>query len=520
MTFNPTDKKAARHFLEQLDICNNDTEIMGRDGRFYHKKKFNSALHELFVIKLKDHQKAHQIWQSYARHVLPQVNHSPKLQEIVEKWLEEHMYMLLCDSNKHLEVLNTNEALRPLLPYFKLFFGEIACKEHTHISEKAIHKIAIITTSGAGGELMVAKAIEKYLAGRFELMTIDTDMLSKGPVDFLYQFSCGFSSTDIYGDVFQKENNSDLADNLWWKCELLRKFLVDDSNRMLKEKVQRFKPNLILSTRYFSPSEVALAYDLNVPLRYIHCDYKFCPDLLPIADKVNTCLVKFWVPTKECIPRSLNDGRVEVLGYPIRLGIIKESDSQKVELIRQKLNLKPNEQVIMLMMGRQGMGKVLLPLIQKIHAADGALGCLHVAVICGNNMEMKAEIENYLTTVKHTRKQISFHVYGFMDESMLSNYYNVANVFVGKAGGATTGELVHMKVHALICKSYELEVPNLKYLVDIGLGLELILHYFIDQLKTLLERSKEGIELSTSHWQRNLDRLLISAQRDVAIVRC
>ena len=425
----------------------------------------------------------------------------------------DHLFLLTCRPEEHLVELRSLEEFSTVIDSLSQFLKAISCTEHDHklAHEKNFkpRKVVIITTSGAGGELMVAKAMEKHLRQlSYEVSLLDTHLLFKTERDIVYQFSGGMYSEDIYGNIFQKENNADLADTLWWKCDLLRRFILDDSARLLKDEVRKRAPDCILSTRYFYPGDVSLAYDLNIPLRFVHCDYRFSPELMPLAQLVNSQLVKFWIPTEECIPDNLKlNDRIQILGYPIRSGIKKMTNPHDLSFLRDKLGIKPHEKVLLMMMGRQGMGKVLLPLIQKLNSSDQSSAPLHVVIICGNNSSMKEEISNYLKSATKN-EQVTFLIHGLIDEALISDYYNLGDALIGKAGGATTAEMIHMKIFGLMCKSYELEVPNLQHLVNIGLGMELNVDSFVEQIKVVLKLNKKAIYLKAVDWQTNLGQLV------------
>lgn len=163
-----------------------------------------------------------------------------------------------------------------------------------------------------------------------------------------------------------------------------------------------------------------------------------------------------------------------------------------------------------MMMGRQGMGKVLLPLIQKIYSSGEILGPLHVVVGCGSNTDMKEEICEYLEKSSKS-EQISFNIRAYIDEKVLKKYYNVTDVFLGKAGGATTAELIFMKILCLISLSYELEIPNLNQLIALGLGCELNPDLVVDQLRELLQKDKSNIQIQQINWQERIKPLIESA---------
>lgn len=494
-------------FLQEVDVTAKYHDfVTGHDECQYDKLPFQSSFHEKISTTLLDTEKTKRIWEAYTHYVLPSIKNE-KVTEVFENWLEKHLFLLGCQQEDLLSKVRTIAELSPFLTQFQNFFSAVSCKEHSHHPTSHPPHVVIVTTSGAGGELMVATAMHEYLQSISMPSTVlDVREVIKGNNDILYRFTGEVEVQDIWGEIMQKRNDPELAGEIYWKTNQLRQFIPDNSADLLKKAIRQLNPDLIITTQYYSPKDAALAYDLNVPVRFVHCDYHFAPELEPIARVVDTKLVKFWVPTVECVPTELQN-RVEVLGYPIRMGIQKVDTKKTLDYLKKKMGILPDQKVVMMMMGRKGMSGMLLPLIKQINNAGSSLDSLHVAIICGKNSEMKREISEYIKHNK-TPSGTSFHVYGYLGEKQMSDYYNVAHVFLGKAGGCTTSELIHMKVYGLMCKSYELEVPNLAHLVKIGLGEQLDPNRFVEQLQKFLRYDKNAISLTPVNWQQKIDGIL------------
>lgn len=494
-------------FLEQTSYSAKwDDSITGRIGSRFEKIPFESPLHEHIAITLRDTEKTQRIWKAYQTFIDSTL--ANPVEKAFQNWLKEHLFLLGCRSKDHIAVLQQNSQFLPYLERLQNFFQAVACQEHYHSkSNKHPKKIVIITTSGGGGELMVAKALKQHLETfSCSIDLVDTRQIMDENKDILYQFTNGLREGDIWSEILQKRNNPKLADEFWWKTDQLRRFIPDQSSYLLKQHIRSLQPDLILTTRYFSPGDIALSYDLNIPVRFVHCDYRFAPELLPFIEKIDPHLVHFWVPSPECIPPSVTwEGRVKVLGYPLRLGI------QKFEHInRLSHGIQPEQKVVMMMMGRHGMEGTLLPLIQKLSIEGSSLGPLYIIVICGRNTHMQEQISSYIKKTQFPHN-ICLQVLGSLDEDKMSIYYNMTDVFVGKAGGCVTAEIIQMGIKALIPESYELEIANRDHLVSLGLGKKLNPEHFIEQLQKLLKASTV-LDLKIVDWKVRLQEELIPLQ--------
>lgn len=102
---------------------------------------------------------------------------------------------------------------------------------------------------------------------------------------------------------------------------------------------------------------------------------------------------------------------------------------------------------------------------------------------------------------------INFRSFGWVEGSEISDFYNIAHLYIGKAGGVTTAELIHMGLPALAFAAYEPEENNLQHLIDFTLAERLDLPNLIDQILVALTRPKPQLP-PPLNWKARLDTLV------------
>jgi len=94
----------------------------------------------------------------------------------------------------------------------------------------------------------------------------------------------------------------------------------------------------------------------------------------------------------------------------------------------------------------------------------------------------------------------------------LGELYNIASAMIGKAGGVTTAEVIHMNVPSLVFPSWDLEKTNVRHLVKMGLGIELKdFNHVAEPLHVLLQQKQ--VKIDSVNWQEQLPILFTSYQK-------
>lgn len=466
-------------------------------GLEYQRLNYESQLHELLRTKLCDISWADAVWEQYKTHLLPLLKGSP-LQKELQEWLELNCFNLGC---ARLPFISEKRTQLPahLHAAWDQFIAHISCLEHSHEGPPKTHKVLMVSHSM--GEKRVHDAMLDHLRKQGNPVVDENPDVVMEKKDPFYIFNGRITIRQVYEHYFVKLNARSQAENLWYCCATVKKFIPDDTIAALVVKIRELNPTLILTTRWDQPSEAALAVRLNIPMKVIHCDYGFTTVFGPGFK--NNPLVQFWVPslTIRGLPPEGSPTQIQVLGYPLRVEIQKVTD---VEPIRKKWRVPSNQPVIMIMMGSEGScQQKLYEIIAKLQ--NGLLlPPLQVFIICGRNAEMHKEVQKRIAS--HTFP-INFRSFGWVEGKEISDFYNLAHLYIGKVGGVTTAELIHMGLPALAFAEYEPEENNLQHLIDFTLAERLDLPNLIDQILAALSRPKPTIS-APLNWKSQLDTLL------------
>lgn len=483
------------------------TAISTMLGKKYEKILFDSKLHEYLTKNLGDFAWAEKIWQGYKTILLPSLEDS-QLKNLIEEWLQENCLNLGCSRLPLFQIMRNNLPSAIQIVWEK-FVAEISCLEHIHDDKKA-RKQKIVIFSHTLGEKMVSDAILKHLMQRgLECFFIDVE--ENKEVDPCYIYS-GISEHEMNLEVNYRQNNRELARRLWWCCEVIKEFIPDNTITDVIKRVKSLQPTLILSTRWDVPIEASIAPRLNIPMKIIHCDFGFSP---LFKDNFRAAsLIQFLIPSPDILhlPSNARPDEIRVLGYPLREGIEKVASSEALEAIKKQWNVSLNEDVVLIMTGSAGACRVkLLAIISFILSNEKKLPSIKFVIVCGNNSDLKNEVLSLLSNLP-IGSPIKFEVFGWLNPYQISDWYNMANFYLGKLGGVTSAELIYIGLLALGFSEFLPEENNLNYLIKLGIAQKLDTEHLIDQIIHLLTLSKEKRSNNNNSnaidWRKNLDFLI------------
>lgn len=474
--------------------------LVTASGTQYGRLEYESELHRFLRKRLGDTAWADTVWHHYKTLLLPNLEHDVEVKAKVEEWVKLNCFNLGCSR------LPLVEKMRKDLPEhfhsaWDEFITSISCKEHDHKEQQTSKKILILTNQL--GEKRVSDAILGHLQkmGR-DVSLIDVEQIER-PSDVFLLYSGTMSEPEIHTIVNVQQNNAERAKSLWYCSSVAKKFIPDDSIAPVVKRVKELNPCLILSTRWTAPNEAAIAARLNIPMKIVHCDFGFTPHFK--EGFRNASLVQFYVPSLDIanLPKDARDDEIQVLGYPIREEIKKSDD---VISIKKAWNIALDDKVIFIMMGSEGSCKERLRgLITKMKTQADKLPSVQVIIVCGNNVQMRTEVQKI--TAETQAKSMKFKVLGWTDGQAMSDIYNMADLYIGKLGGSTTGELIYMGIPALGFAEYEPEKMNLPYLVKRGLTKELDDDNLIDQINAAFN-SKMISTTPLVDWKQRLTQLI------------
>jgi|GEM_PF-6641487 UDP-N-acetylglucosamine:LPS N-acetylglucosamine transferase len=511
----------------------NNDHFISHDNVQFSRRVFESEFQHRLETELADPKKAMNIAGSFEQHLRPYLNADQR--KALENWLIKHVRFIgaIPFNEQH-----QGEIEAPIQQIFvdhprevDAFFEQIKseerpCKFPVNRDPNDLKNIVIITTTGGGGHKSVADGLAGILERfpeKYRVTTIDLADIEKLS-DPLYRLSGLLSASEIYDRIYQQQQEPILATQLWKMKPKLTPFLPNTSMKDLKDRVRLLNPDLILSTCHFLDRDLELSSALEAPLRFVHCDYELSWALVSLITKVNPEIIKLWIPatdpevlrptssklkseliqqlelthSEKEIDELIENGTrtvIEYSGFPVRPAFERETDPNVLHEIKERFHVAHDAQVVVLQMGKQGVGS-LMQIVEHLNENSDIIydHPLHIAVICGTNVEMYQKIINYLETTRN-HPQIHFVILPLLTQEDVADYLKIAEVEFMKPGGATTSEALEMGVKTLIFEDtcHPWENCNRDQMVRHGNGTILhSLNTISSQLKEVLASPKKS----------------------------
>ncbi|MBV8198742.1 MAG: glycosyltransferase [Candidatus Eremiobacteraeota bacterium] len=244
----------------------------------------------------------------------------------------------------------------------------------------------------------------------------------------LTQLGLGYSmalryAPPVYGALYHATNGRRRYRALVRFCEPLYR-------ERLRDLFIAYRPDVIVSVHPLLNHAALRARDdarmQEVPIVTVITDLGKVHEswLVPDADAVV-------VPAREVYQRALSRGvppsRLHLLGHPIHPKFDDVTGS-KTELRRQ-LKLSPTAQIVMLMAGGEGGGKLLSTTL----ALAKARLPIELVVVCGRNEPLEQKLRELRPSLP-----TPMHVLGFTDK--IPEYFRAVDLLVTKAGPGTLAE--------------------------------------------------------------------------------
>lgn len=380
-------------------------------------------------------------------------------------------------------------------------------KDHTlktwdngHLTTK---KILVLSNKGGGGHLSSAEAVKKALSNPYYEVDID--------------FSFDQMSGNDFFNQFQKNGNVDLLEQLTKMQEVAEWTCVPFQIRpLLIKKLNEFKPDLIISVFPIGNKTTwELAKLAKIPMLVlttdIACQHFFRNFEDPGKDfhvgiPFDDPLIKSQLP-------KFKDHHFEVIGYPLREAFGKSAIemSSKIKEIRQELNIKDDDKIVLVMMGAQGVGNLVSEYSKTIACSPFVYEhTIHVVALCGSD-EKKNETEKYCSHA--TNPQVTMHALGRKDADYIAALMRMGNVLVSKPGGSTVNEAIASGIFTLFNSSANRALPweegNMNYTIAKGLGEEIKTENFLEQINQALEKPRPAIgECPGKQFNENLVKVV------------
>lgn len=365
-------------------------------------------------------------------------------------------------------------------------------------------RIAVLCSDHGGGNQSAAAGLAAGLAAAgyaAPLLNIHTDVIGGG--DPLYR-ALGVMETDVWNRLRADRDDAAAAARFHALLGALHDHLPARGAEAVADAVEALRADAVVSCIAGYTKLVQIA-DRGIPTAVLHTDHclnrkllgenpfgTFAQStvggvsLLRLADPAR---LRVWLaspdpePDHERIRRGTRwDHVARVIGYPLRPEFARATDAAALEALAASLGVEPDERVVVMMMGRDGMGDLLLRLVAALDAAGGVPGeRLRVAVFCGRSERMRSALHAMLAPRDGARRRagrLRFGVEGDAPPARVAAWLKLASRFrsgragavVSKPGGATTAECAAVGAYLVGFVGLPWEGPNLEFAVRHGFG--------------------------------------------------
>jgi processive 1,2-diacylglycerol beta-glucosyltransferase len=357
--------------------------------------------------------------------------------------------------------------------------------------------ILIVSVKAGAGHLKAAEAVEAAF-GRYqanvEVENVDLLDCSNELIKYLYgkmYLDVVKAFPELYAYSYKHYESS--------KKFIKPRFLIDKFNFSdLFDMIEKFNPDRVVATHFISEAVLEnyrRKREKHFKIAVTLTDYEFHPvwlvsnvDLYFAAtEEVRSSLLFHGVPPEKIV----------VSGIPIHPKFSEEKDRKA---LLAKYGLNNQSPVILISAGSFGV----TPLGEVIEDFESVKEEFQIMVVCGNNAELKKDLETKQKSEPRLKKVFGF--VDFMDELM-----TFSDLLITKPGGITVSESIAMGLPMILIEPIPgQEEANADYLIEQGAGvkarnLPVLLHKLGLLLRNpgkLAEMSRRARAISRPHAAR------------------
>ncbi len=483
------------------------------DGQVYQQIPYKSQLQEDLVYELQDPDFADIIFKSYEQHMVPTLKADEKV--VFEKSLIETA--LVFGSLSHPPTLALTRTLQrngfsfdDCKPDFRdamqLFIQQACFVKGTLNTSKPVRRVCILHTTASGGNTAVTRAIAGFLQSKNIACDI-LDVEEFAEKHDSMKKAVGYTFDGLYAEIFQKQNATEshngfpifLTERVGLNHKIT-KYIAPCTLQKVKERIRLLAPDLIISTRSYTNEDINLAYSLNIPMKFVICDYDLFIQF-GVAGKTDPTLFTFWLPrlttrafqyllkgeyspddtwqaTAQKIAKLTNSSFEEIdasfkeIGYPVGPEYVRISNAAELSQLRAKWDVRAEEHLVIVTMGKNGVG-VMQELFAMLKHSPNVKIPIKYLFICGANNELYKNLEGQEDLVKTPLSR--FSITGQISHQEMSEVMNICSLKLSKPGGGASAQCRAMGVPMFVMHAHslwesgnqrELESANLLFCYD------------------------------------------------------
>jgi processive 1,2-diacylglycerol beta-glucosyltransferase len=288
--------------------------------------------------------------------------------------------------------------------------------------------------------------------------------------------------------------------------ENIKQHIHKSNSPKLKKLFDSFNPDLVVCTQAFPCGMVAdykKTYGVNLPLVAVLTDY------IPHSYWVYDAVDYYITPSEEVSARLEKKGvkHLKIKSYGIPFDP-KFNQKLNPEAIFSKLKLNPDQPVVLIMGGGQGLG----PIKTIVKSLEKSKYALTELIVAGTNKKLFRSLKR---RIKHYKKNIQ--LFGFIQN--IHELMRISKVIISKPGGVTTAEVLSLGLPMVIVKPIPgQEINNTNFLTQKQAAIKVDdpkkVYQVIDDLladKVKLERLRAaGLKIAKPGASMDIAKLLLS----------
>ncbi len=329
-------------------------------------------------------------------------------------------------------------------------------------------RVLIATATAGGGHLAAAAALDeawrsfrpKDVVEKVDVTEFFSALHKKIHADGYTQLV--EHAPELWGMMFSKTDDPKAASRLTW----IRRFFTSTSRRRFRAYLDKFQPDVALCTHYL-PLETlrewrahhgkrrgqraSVEAHSNASIVSVVTDFE--AHALWMDEGVDLYCVAAEETSGRLVARGVEPEKIAVTGIPISKRFSGPVDQT---LVRQKLGLRDDLPVILVLSGGFGMG----PVAQAMAELDKVKSSFQMLAVAGRNAELRRELA--VKDWVHPTRVVGF-------ASNMHELMSIAELIVTKPGGLTTSEALAIGRPLLILSPIPgQEAANSDFLLERG----------------------------------------------------
>lgn len=288
--------------------------------------------------------------------------------------------------------------------------------------------------------------------------------------------------------------------------ENIKRRIHKSNSPKLKKLFDRFNPDLVVCTQAFPCGMVAdykKAYGVNLPLVAVLTDY--IPHSYWVYEEVDYYITPSEDVSARLEKKGVAPSKIKAFGIPFDHKFNQELDK---EGIFRKLKLNPQQPVILIMGGGQGLG----PIKTIVKSLEKSQNEIQELIVAGTNKKLFNSLKR-----KTKRYKKDIRLFGFIQN--IHELMQIASLIISKPGGVTTAEVLSLGLPMIIVKPIPgQEINNTNFLTHKGAAIKIDkpeeVYRIIDDLlnnRARLEQLKlAGLRIAKPQASMDIAKLLLS----------